>query len=165
VIWPVTFLLSWILARELPTTLRLALFLLQETLWMAYTVTMHTKFGQTYGKMICKVRVVDFESERPITFRQALLREGIPIAITSVVIVYQIFLWRAAEQNPAQLARSGMFWLISSLPALWFLAEVVTMLMNEKRRALHDLIAGTIVIRTNLAARTNEPSGPLQATR
>jgi uncharacterized RDD family membrane protein YckC len=30
---------------------------------------------------------------------------------------------------------------------LWFLAEVVTMLTNEKRRALHDWIAGSVVVR------------------
>jgi uncharacterized RDD family membrane protein YckC len=46
---------------------------------------------------------------------------------------------------------------VSSLPALilayasigWFLLEVVTMLTNSKRRALHDLIAKTVVVRTD----------------
>jgi hypothetical protein len=36
-----------------------------------------------------------------------------------------------------------------ALPLLWFLVEIVTMLTNGKRRALHDFIAGTVVIRTN----------------
>ncbi|MFL6264288.1 MAG: hypothetical protein ACJ76Y_31765 [Thermoanaerobaculia bacterium] len=29
----------------------------------------------------------------------------------------------------------------------WFLLEVTTALTNQKRRALHDLIAGTVVVR------------------
>jgi uncharacterized RDD family membrane protein YckC len=33
---------------------------------------------------------------------------------------------------------------------LWFLAEVLTMFTNRKRRALHDFIAGTVVVRTNI---------------
>ena len=44
---------------------------------------------------------------------------------------------------------------ITSLPGLilayaslgWFLLEVVTMLTNSKRRAIHDLIAKTVVLR------------------
>ncbi len=37
---------------------------------------------------------------------------------------------------------------------VWTATEVITMLMNCKRRAIHDFIAGTIVVRTNL----EEPS-------
>ena len=29
----------------------------------------------------------------------------------------------------------------------WFVAEILTMLTNKKRRALHDFIAGTVVVR------------------
>jgi uncharacterized RDD family membrane protein YckC len=32
------------------------------------------------------------------------------------------------------------------LGQLWFWSEVVTMLFNKKKRALHDFIAGTMVI-------------------
>lgn len=31
---------------------------------------------------------------------------------------------------------------------LWFVAEIVTSLMNQKRRAVHDFIAGTVVVKT-----------------
>jgi hypothetical protein len=44
-----------------------------------------------------------------------------------------------------------------ALPALWFFAEVLTMLTNEKRRALHDFIAGTVVIRTNTQEQVAQP--------
>jgi len=52
---------------------------------------------------------------------------------------------------------SRTYWLLSSLPMLWFLAEVLTMLTNKKRRALHDFIAGTVVARTNTAVEEALP--------
>jgi uncharacterized RDD family membrane protein YckC len=36
---------------------------------------------------------------------------------------------------------------LSWLSIAWFLLEIVTMLTNEKRRALHDMIAGSVVIK------------------
>ncbi len=33
---------------------------------------------------------------------------------------------------------------------VWTATEVITMLMNGKRRAIHDFIAGTVIVRTNL---------------
>ena len=33
---------------------------------------------------------------------------------------------------------------------IWFVLEIITMLLNKKRRALHDLIAGTVVVRTSI---------------
>jgi len=56
------------------------------------------------------------------------------------------------------LVASKGFWILTALPGLWFLAEVLTMLTNEKRRALHDFIAGTVVIRTNIDERGAQPS-------
>jgi len=61
--------------------------------------------------------------------------------------------------NGEALAANKGFWLLTALPALWFFAEVLTMLTNPKRRALHDFIAGTVVVRTNI----QEESAPLEA--
>ena len=40
---------------------------------------------------------------------------------------------------------------------IWFMLEIITMLLNEKRRALHDLIAGTVVVRTQIDAGQSAP--------
>ena len=68
---------------------------------------------------------------------------------------WQLFLILTGSLNPGAVAsgetltNSKGFWLLTALPGLWFLAEVLTMLTNDKRRALHDFIAGTVVVRTN----------------
>ena len=52
------------------------------------------------------------------------------------------------------LVRSKPFLLLSVIEGLWFLAELLTMFTNPKRRALHDFIAGTVVVRTNVEQAT-----------
>jgi hypothetical protein len=53
-------------------------------------------------------------------------------------------------ENGEAFNNNELFWLLTGIPGLWFLAEVLTMLTNRKRRALHDFIAGTVVVRTNI---------------
>lgn len=123
--------------------------------WMVYTVWLHTKYGQTVGKMAAKVRVVDVRTESSITFRQAFLREGIPMVITTYGLVYNVYLYLKGEDPKNHW---GATTLLNVIPGIWFLAEVITMLTNEKRRALHDMIAGTVVIRTNIDSTIAEPA-------
>lgn len=154
VMLPVGFAFSALLALALPTVIAAALFFSENMIWLVYTVYMHAKYGQTYGKMVCKIKVVDFKTEHAISFRQALLREGLPIMVSFGIVGYQMYALLTgaiSRENLTQgkLESTGPFWLLVSLPLLWFAAEVLTMLTNEKRRALHDFIAGTVVVRTN----------------
>ena len=78
------------------------------------------------------------------------------------VLGYEVFgvltgrLAPAAIANGEALAANKALWLSTAIPGLWFLAEVLTMLTNEKRRALHDFIAGTVVVRTNIDAELRD---------
>ncbi len=159
VLWPVTGII--VLATNFPLSAFAvaALIVFEQLVWWAYTVWMHARCGQTVGKMATGVRVVDAATEGPITFAQALLRESIPIVASLVLLIWEI---RGAfvDRNAAiQLLRGsggpahephGLYGLAMEIPGLWFLAEVITMFSNDKRRALHDFIAGTVVIRTRL---------------
>ncbi len=178
VLSPITFIATALLLLNIPkiaaiaTALLLlnipkiaaALVVVLENLgWLIYTVVMHALHGQTVGKMVTKVRVVDFRTERSISWRQAWLREGIPIFLSLGILGYEVHSILTGRVSPSSLANgeeligSKAFWLLSALPALWFLAEVVTMLTNEKRRALDDLIAGTVVVRTNIEEGSAQP--------
>lgn len=76
---------------------------------------------------------------------------------------WEVFLILTGSLDPSTLANGEAllankgFWLLTVLPGLWFVAEVLTMLTNEKRRALHDFIAGTVVVRTNTEDRIAKP--------
>jgi uncharacterized RDD family membrane protein YckC len=115
---------------------------------------MHAKYGQTFGKMVCKIKVVDFGTEGAISIRQACLREGIPIAVSLGIVSYQIYAISTGGLSLDAIAKGQMpkdraYLVLEKLPLLWGVAEAVTMLSNKKRRALHDYIAGTVVVRTN----------------
>jgi len=163
VLSPITFIATALLLLNIPKIAAALLVVLENVGWLFYTVVMHALHGQTVGKMVTKVQVVDFRTERSISWRQAWLREGIPIFLSLGILGYEVHSILTGRVSPSSLANgeeligSKAFWLLSALPALWFLAEVVTMLTNEKRRALHDFIAGTVVVRTNTEEGSAQP--------
>jgi uncharacterized RDD family membrane protein YckC len=156
VLWPIGFIVYVLLRLDTPRVLAASLVTVQSLAWLVYTVVMHARYGQTVGKMATKVRVVDTKTEGSISWRQAWLREGIPMVLSLGLVVYEAYTilggslsGKAVAQGVASVP-GRMFWIATALPALWYLAEVLTMLTNDKRRALHDFIAGTVVIRTNI---------------
>lgn len=155
VLWPIGFLTFALKDVAMPSALFAVVIVIQNLAWLVYAVVMHAKYGQTYGKMVCKVKVVDHRTEGPLTFNQALIREGIPMILSLGIIGYEISLILSGKLSQKQVAAGDvaaheLFWLLAALPLLWYFAEVATMLTNRKSRALHDFIAGTVVVRTNI---------------
>ncbi|MBW8323705.1 MAG: RDD family protein [Prolixibacteraceae bacterium] len=107
-----------------------------------YSVIMHTRYGQTLGKMVLKVKLVDVSEACPVTFQQAIMRDIVGIGITCVALVYFII----SLQN-TELITKNYDDFMSPWSFLWLLLELVTMLSNPKRRAIHDFIAHTVVVR------------------
>lgn len=155
VLWPIGFVTSVVFSFNIPKELAAFLIVMESLAWLIYTVTMHARYGQTVGKMVTKVRVVDFRTEGMISWKQAWLRESIPMLLSLVFLGWEIFLVLSGSVSPRTFRTSEAmapgkgFWILMLIPFLWFVAEVLTMLTNEKRRALHDIIAGTVVVRTN----------------
>lgn len=110
-----------------------------------YFVVMHSLFGQTVGKMLMKIRVLDI-SETPLKFRQAILRDLPQLLLVAGSF---IFLYPSApneiEPNSPDYWKNPFFVLI----LIWGVADLVVFFTNEKRRALHDYIARTVVVRIN----------------
>ena len=112
-----------------------------------YSITLHALCGQTFGKIALDVKVVDHVSEKDISFKQAFLRDCVPVVMLLLLIVISIFIPdEKAQEVPEWLFYGMMVFGFSYF--LWHLLEIVTMLFNEKNRALHDIIAGTVVVRT-----------------
>jgi uncharacterized RDD family membrane protein YckC len=118
--------------------------------WLAYPIGFVAVFGQTLGKMACGVRVLDLQ-EMPVSFKQAVLREIAPVVFTPYLLFLQAQnILGGHLANRAYGDASGDFTAMTHaglLSMAWLLVEVITMLTNRKRRALHDFIAGTVVVR------------------
>jgi uncharacterized RDD family membrane protein YckC len=48
-------------------------------------------------------------------------------------------------------------WWVTPLTTFWLYSQPVVMLFNRPCRALHDFMAGTVVIRAQAKAETNPP--------
>lgn len=112
-----------------------------------YNVYFHAKTGQTIGKRITGVKVLDVSEERIPTWRQSLMRDSFYVAMNVFALLYFIYLvvtrkyFQATEVNLIPNMIIG----ISAL--VWFVIEIVTMATNSKSRAFHDYLAKTVVVK------------------
>ncbi len=151
VLWPLN-VITYILTFDLSAFLALCLWLMQGIGFYFYQVFMHGKYGQTIGKMVCKIKVLNFNKEDNINYKTALLRDSIPIALFMLVLVLQFYFIAIGKLTINELysPTSETIDTLYLIPIFWFVVELISMLTNEKRRALHDYIAGTVVARTNI---------------
>jgi len=125
----------------------------------AYPTFFHAKWGRTVGKMMVRIRVVQTDGTA-IGWREALLRSSVDLAIAAIVLTSElVFLsgvdptvWprlslegQAAIREKSALAAFDN--VMMNVEIAWTFSEVLVMLTNKRRRALHDFIAGTVVIR------------------
>jgi uncharacterized RDD family membrane protein YckC len=115
-------------------------------LFQFYSIYMHGKYGQTIGKRTMGVKIVTFPEELPINFKHAFIRD-LPytiVLLADIVIAVLVIINRELIFNSTIFYVSTWFgyaWL------LWFLLEIISMLFNDKNRAVHDIIAKTVVVK------------------
>jgi uncharacterized RDD family membrane protein YckC len=115
--------------------------------WL-YSVSLHARYGQTLGKRAMHVKVMDVSEERIPSLRQAFLRDVGYIALNASSMVYFIYVVVAHRYITGTEQVNGLPGIVLVFASLgWFLLEVITMLTNSKRRAIHDLIAKTVVLK------------------
>jgi len=139
---------------EVPIWLRAVWYVATSFASSVYAVLMHARYGQTLGKMATDVKVFDILESR-LSARQALMREIVPIVLIVAEVAFGlpgVFAGANPTRPPHPEVLGVEFWLSFSATSGWFIAELVTMLTNSKRRALHDLIARSVVVRVSRPA-------------
>lgn len=115
---------------------------------ISYSVFMHYKYGQTFGKMAAKIRLTTLDETGNLSLKQALLRDSFYILAETVGLIYfSIQLFREDLLLADLLESFDNFG--GAVALVWILLELVTMLTNRKRRAIHDFIAGSVVVKTD----------------
>jgi uncharacterized RDD family membrane protein YckC len=110
-----------------------------------YSVYFHYYSGQTLGKKWMNLRVVDKNEQQLLTFEQSLKRDSIPIFLETIGILFISFQIIKLGYMPSR--DSLITQMTDWLGVIWFILEIVTMMTNDKRRALHDLLANSVVIK------------------
>lgn len=131
----------------------LALFIgnvLSALMFAAYYILAHGFYGQTVGKSYMNIKVVDI-SERNINIGQATLRY-LPNLIPLIVLIgfgHPQFL--AGNVSEMELYLGNILIVASQIfTPVWTIADIIVCFSSGKHRALHDFIAGTVVIKTDI---------------
>jgi uncharacterized RDD family membrane protein YckC len=140
--------------------------------WL-YTSYCHGRWGQTIGKRAVGIAVVREEDEGPAGYRRAVRRDLGTICFAAIAAAVMLALIARGETDSFRTldrdryrpsAHSEEFsvgqalrdsvpdlppWYLVLIPLqeAWLLLELGTMLSNSRRRALHDYIGGTVVVK------------------
>jgi uncharacterized RDD family membrane protein YckC len=122
-----------------------------------YYIFGHYRFGQTLGKYLLKIKVVSLDG-CGLTLVQSIQRNIVDIIMqTATIFAYIHFLAVASDDQLINITSKELNRAISvSLPVWynetsrfynwWYIASIITVLLNAKRRALHDFLGNTVVI-------------------
>lgn len=122
-----------------------------------YPITCIAIWGRTFGKHVLGIEVKTINGDN-CSWKEGFLRSVIPF-IDQIIIVsfFTLILINApdsfysAEYNEKLAAYNSATVSISRLNSfimsIWLLIGFVVFLSNNKRRALHDYIAGTVVVK------------------
>jgi uncharacterized RDD family membrane protein YckC len=150
VLVPIVLLDVFITFYEPGKTLTFTWLTISTAVQLGYSVWFHYNFGQTLGKAAMSIKVVDHVSENKITFKQAIIRDIVPLLVGFYCYIfysYSIFTgtkhWmaeNAIRENHLTIAGYDVL-------VLWAILELLSMFFTRKNRAFHNLLAGTVVVR------------------
>jgi uncharacterized RDD family membrane protein YckC len=128
------------------------LVLMALNLWLVY------RFGGSLGKLAMGLRIRMLDGA-PITLRATCLRYSVDWILTITMIAGTVigvlrttdaqFVGLSLMEQFDLLEANGPPWngVLSIVFGVWYWGELIVMLTNKKRRALHDFLAGTVVIK------------------
>jgi uncharacterized RDD family membrane protein YckC len=135
-----------------------------------YSVYLVQRFGGTPGKRLMRLRIVRVNGD-PVTYREALMRyipewlmsigSSIALLIASLQLTDIQYFAASSYLERVHLiisAAPGWYEPLQTASNIWMWSEFIIMLTNKKRRALHDFIAGTVVIKDAELIATTDPA-------
>ena len=122
-----------------------------------YDVYLVRRYGGTPGKLLMGIRICKVNGE-PVGYREAFLRElprtllGIMTAVGPMLALLLLsdaeYQHLDVEGRSKRIDELTPFWQtpFQWIQSAWIWSELIVLLTNKKRRALHDFIAGTVVV-------------------
>ncbi|MET0518879.1 MAG: RDD family protein, partial [Burkholderiaceae bacterium] len=125
--------------------------------FVAYVIYCHGRYGQTLGKRVMNIRVLT-EGGEPLSWRNAWARSSVDVSLctlstasmfTALLLIPDALYYKDSSieqlKNLQALEPTWGSW-AATAGQIWAWGELVTMLLNKRRRALHDFIGGTVVV-------------------
>ncbi len=126
-------------------------------LW--YHIYLTKKYGGTPGKLIAGMKIIKLNGES-IDWKEAILRHSVLLVLTLFSVIMMTSCLLSADEtifnNLGWLKRSQYlmslsptFFLIYTWSTnIWIYSEFIVLLTNKRKRAIHDFIAGTVIVRS-----------------
>jgi uncharacterized RDD family membrane protein YckC len=126
-------------------------------LW--YNVYLPKVYGGTPGKIAVGITIIRLDGES-IGWKEAFLRYSVLFGLTLLSSIMMILcLLKADEATFMKLGwMQRSVYLMSLYPLffklyswannIWFYGELIVLLTNKRKRAVHDFIAGTVIVKT-----------------
>ena len=116
----------------------------------AYTVLLHYRYGATVGKMVTDIKVT-LPNGSPIGIKEAFLRSCVELGLSIMTMFAEVSAISNADSEQYRSLIPTWHETVETICWIWFWSEVVVLLFNERKRAIHDFIAGTVVIHKRFA--------------
>ena len=110
--------------------------LVGDVLALFYFIYFHKKSGQTVGKKILYIKVVDKISGDLISWKQSIFRELIWVFLIIIDIIIILFSNNIDIENDY----------FNNYPYILNVVILISIVIDNNSRGLHDRIAGTLVI-------------------
>jgi len=138
-------------------------------LW--YSIYLPKKYGGTPGKLVVGMKIIRIDGE-PIDWKESFLRYSINFAITlfSVAMmtvcilqaddsIFTSLSW--LKQTQYLMTLSPTFFKVHTwISNIWIYGELVVLLTNKRKRAIHDFIAGTVIVKAKYVEQIRAAMNP-----
>ncbi len=167
IIFPISFFILWL--GSFSKEIHLTLIIPHTLLYFAYNIYMNANYGGTIGKLVVGIRIRKISGET-IHYKEAFLRNIVDLAFGVIIVIMQAYtLFHINDHSYESLSwfkKAGYLYKnmpesykpINAANEIWIWSELLVLLLNKKRRALHDFIAGTVVIDLTGQKTIPEPS-------
>lgn len=161
IIMPLSLLCLWL--RGFDPTLAIAIAVPSSVLFAMYNVWFNARFGGTLGKLAVGIRIVKPNGTR-IGWSEAWKRSAVDLVFAIVWLTFTV--WALLQVDPQQYSSLGFMdrsrllqtyqptWFTNGfilLTDIWIWSEMLVLLFNQRKRAIHDFIAETVVVMEEFA--------------
>lgn len=143
--------------QSLNIILAVVLAIVSAAFFPMYNVYFNAVYGGTIGKLAMKIRITKPNGSK-IGWREAWYRSSVDLVFAVLFLIIALIALFSVDWTAYQAAEffDRLNLLVDRYPSwydvveygnsIWVWGELIVLLFNKRRRAIHDYIAGTVVI-------------------
>jgi len=157
---PFVLIFNWLEGFNL--TLAFVIAITSSVFFAMYNVYFNAQLGGSPGKLATSIRITLPDGSR-IGWIEAWKRESVNLVWGFLLLISNV--WALILVDPTKFSSLGRIgrsqllnqhqpsWVnfINVLGLVWLMSDAVVFLFNKRKRAIHDFIAGTVVVRKQFA--------------